>query len=93
MMFFVIFLSSRFCILIYTLILLKIMNNPVLYFISFSKMKTAPVMKRLDCLMRQDQKVLFISFVVFAEQSTTDSAFYLIMILFDKKLLLKQIHP
>ena len=92
MMFFVIFLSSRFCILIYTLILLKIMNNPVLYFISFSKMKTAPVKKRLDCL-RQDQKVLFISFVVFAEQSTTDSTFYLIMILFDKKLLLKQIHP
>ena len=56
-------------------------------------MKTAPVKKRLDCLMRQDQKVLFISFVVFAEQSTTDSTFYLIMILFDKKLLLKQIHP
>ena len=60
MMFFVIFLSSRFCISIYTLILLKIMNNPVLYFISFSKMKTAPVKKRPDCLMRQDQKVLFI---------------------------------
>ena len=56
-------------------------------------MKTAPVKKRPDCLMRQDQKVLFISFVVFAEQSTTDSAFYLIMILFDKKLLLKKIHP
>ena len=51
-----------------------------------SKMKTAPVKKRLDCLIRQDQKVLFISFVVFAEQRTTVKLFVLLMISFDKKL-------
>ena len=41
-------------------------------------MKTAPVKKRLDCLMRQDLNVLFISFVVFAEQRTTVKLFVLI---------------
>ena len=38
-------------------------------------MKAAPVKKRLDCLVRQDQEVLFISFVVFAEQRTTVKLF------------------
>ena len=41
-------------------------------------MKTAPVKKRLDSLMRQDQKVLFISFFVFAEQRTTVKLFVLL---------------
>ena len=46
-----------------------IVSSIVLY--KLSKIKTTPVKKRLDCLMRQNQKVLFISFVVFAEQRTT----------------------
>ena len=41
-------------------------------------MKTALVKKRLDCLMRQDQNVSFISFVVFAEQRTTVKLFVLL---------------
>ena len=42
-------------------------------------MKTAPVKKRLDCcLMRQDRNVSFISFFVFAEQSTTIKLFVLL---------------